>query len=105
MDHQDWTTIVLRKNNTQKQIHRPVNHKTFKNIDSSDPEPPKTIGLSASKQIQQVRVAKKLTQKELAQKINVKPQLITDYEAGKAIPSRAVINKINRVLGIVVKIN
>ena len=34
------------------------------------------------------RLAKKLTQAQLAQMINEKPQVIQEYESGKAIPSR-----------------
>jgi putative transcription factor len=36
------------------------------------------------------RQAKNLTQAQLAQKMNVKPSVITDYEAGKVIPNPQV---------------
>jgi len=100
MEHQDWKTVVLRK--SEKKVDRPraVGHKKISNLDSDDPDAPKTMGLSAGKQIQSGRCAKKLSQKELAQKINVKPQVISDYESGKAIPNRAILNKLNRVLDI-----
>lgn len=41
-----------------------------------------------------------MSQKELATKINEKPQIITDYEAGRGIPNNIIIGKIERVLGI-----
>jgi len=105
MEHQDWNTVVLRKKSSfeHKTPHHSAGHKTFKRLDSDDVEAPKTLGLSAGKQIQQARVAKKMSQKQLAQKINVKVQLITDYEVGTAIPSRAILNKLNRCLDIVIK--
>lgn len=35
----------------------------------------------------------------LQQKINEKPQVIADYECGKAIPNNQIMGKIERVLG------
>ncbi len=52
------------------------------------------------KRLQTARVAQKLTQKQLAQKVAVKPSLMADYETGKAFPPPAVLSKLKRVLGI-----
>jgi len=46
------------------------------------------------------RASKGLTQAELAQKLNVKPQVIQEYESGKAIPDGQMLARIARVLGI-----
>lgn len=59
-----------------------------------------TIPLELGKLIQQGRQAKNLSQKDLATKINEKPQVITDYEAGRGIPNNVIIGKIERVIGI-----
>ncbi|XP_045463612.1 endothelial differentiation-related factor 1 homolog [Harmonia axyridis] len=59
-----------------------------------------TVSLDLGKLIQQGRQAKNMSQKELATKINEKPQIITDYEAGRGIPNNIIIGKIERVLGI-----
>lgn len=59
-----------------------------------------TISLDIGKLIQQGRQSKGLTQKDLATKINEKPQVITDYEAGKGIPNNVIIGKIERVIGL-----
>lgn len=48
----------------------------------------------------QARLDKKLTQAQLGQLINEKPQVIQEYESGKAIPSPAVLSKLSRVLGV-----
>jgi putative transcription factor len=48
--------------------------------------------------IQQARQKKGWTQKELAQRISEKPQVINDYEAGRAIPSQAILAKLEREL-------
>jgi len=58
-----------------------------------------TVDRSLSKAIMQARMAKNMTQKDLATAINEKPQIIGEYENGKAIPSGALIAKIERVLG------
>jgi len=57
------------------------------------------VGKSLSKAIQQARMAKKMSQKDLATAINEKPQVIGEYENGKAIPNGQIIAKIERKLG------
>jgi putative transcription factor len=59
-----------------------------------------TIGLDVGRLIQQHRQAKGWTQKELATKISEKPQVINEYEAGKALPNQAVLGKLERTLGV-----
>lgn len=43
---------------------------------------------------------KGFTQKDVAQKINEKPSVLQDYEAGKAIPNPQILGKLERVLGV-----
>merc|ERR1719410_2484837 len=50
--------------------------------------------------LQQARLAKKMSQAALATQINEKQSVVNDYEAGKAIPNGAIINKLNRNLGV-----
>ena len=59
-----------------------------------------TVSLSLSQKIQQGRSAKGMKQKDLATKINVKPQVIGDYESGRAVPDNKILGKIERALGI-----
>jgi transcriptional regulator with XRE-family HTH domain len=42
----------------------------------------------------------KLSQKDVAQKVNEKPSVIQDYESGKAIPNPQILGKLERVLGV-----
>lgn len=51
------------------------------------------------KNLMQARLDKKLTQAQLAQMINEKPQVIQEYESGKAIPNQQIIGKLERALG------
>ena len=50
--------------------------------------------------IQQARMAKSLTQKQLATLINEKPNVIAEYEQGKAIPNHQILGKLERKLGV-----
>jgi len=100
MDHQDWKPVVLRKTEKKSFTPHKAGHKKIRNLDSDDPDAPKTLSLSAGKQIQRARSSQHMTQKQLAQKINERLTTIVNYENGKAIPNRAVLNKINRALGI-----
>lgn len=54
-------------------------------------------------QIVQARTAKKMTQAQLAQAINEKPNVIQEYESGKAIPNPQILNKMSRILGVQLK--
>ena len=58
------------------------------------------VSLSVGRLIQQGRQQKNLTQKELAAKINEKPQIINEYESGKAIPNDQIMGKIERAIGL-----
>jgi putative transcription factor len=59
-----------------------------------------TVDFSLSMAIQQARLAKKMTQKEVAMAICEKPTVIADYEAGRAIPNPTLLSKLDRVLGV-----
>jgi len=58
------------------------------------------VTLDVAKLIMQGRQAKQFTQKDLAQKINEKQQVINEYESGRAIPNNQVMGKLERALGI-----
>mmetsp|Transcript_16908 Transcript_16908/g.41188 ORF Transcript_16908/g.41188 Transcript_16908/m.41188 type:complete len:110 (-) Transcript_16908:251-580(-) len=58
------------------------------------------VDKSLSKAIMQARMAKKMTQKDLATAINEKPQVVAQYESGKAVPNPQVISKLERKLGV-----
>merc|ERR1719276_87159 len=67
-------------------------------LEDSDELKHSTVDKSLSKAIMQARMAKKMTQKDLATAINEKPQVVAQYESGKAIPNPQVISKIERKL-------
>lgn len=60
----------------------------------------KKLDASVGKTILKVRLEKKLTQKDLATKVNEKPTVINDYEAGRVVPNQQILGKLERVLGV-----
>ncbi|CAK4070693.1 unnamed protein product [Aphanomyces euteiches] len=58
-----------------------------------------TVDRSLSQALQKARMDKGMTQKALATAINEKPQVIGEYESGRAIPNGQIIVKIERALG------
>lgn len=58
------------------------------------------VSSDLKKLIMQARLEKKMTQAQLSQLINEKPQIVQEYESGKAIPNQQIIMKLERVLGV-----
>lgn len=114
-EFQDWNPVVFKKKKPAQMakgqpgsVSARVNKrngnggmsKNQRKADEADSaDKIQRVSLSLSKHIQQARVAKGMDQKTLAQRINEKPQVIKDYECGKAIPSQQVLSKLRRVLG------
>lgn len=74
------------------------------NSSASDEAPP-SVPLSklshvSAQELVKARVAKKLTQQQLAQRCNVQPIIIKTLECGGVIQDRRVLAKVNRELGI-----
>ena len=45
-------------------------------------------------------ISVKMSQAELAKLINEHPQVVQEYENGKAVPNQAVLTKMEKVLGV-----
>lgn len=79
-------------------------HQTTKNTAKLDRETEELkhdkLSIDVGRLIQQGRQAKGFNQKDLATKINEKPQIIQEYESGKAIPNNVILGKLERTLGI-----
>ena len=111
--HQDWKPVVFRKKidnkksskNTKVVARSNVKNHTGLNKnttvkDDDEIKKIKTVGLETGKQIQQARLAKKIKQKELAQRLNVQVSIIQQYENGKAKYNGAMLTRIGKVLGV-----
>ena len=113
---QDWEPLVLRKNQVKSKLdkqnalrtgkvetkvknsnkdHNTEMRKLEEDIDNLKVE---TVNKSISKAIMDARMKLNLKQKDVANKINVQPQVVQQYENGKAKPDIAVLRKLERVL-------
>ena len=107
MEGQDWKPVVISK--PKKSVPKYTNNVTNKplteheirqrKIENEEIEI-KKVSLSVSKLIQKARLLKKMSQSDLAKTINAKPQVIIEYENGKAIPNNQILCKLEKVLGI-----
>ena len=107
MEHQDWKPVIIRKKKkTVKSVTQKKNvisdeqRRKIKIENESETFKVEKVSLSFGKEMMKARCAKNFTQKTLAQRLNVKSNIIANYEQGKAIPNNAFINKIERVLGV-----
>ncbi len=110
-EHQDWTPVMLsgkkpisisnkkytieEKKNDEERKRAAKNHALE---DESETFHKPEIPYSLSQEIMKARCAMKLTQKELAQKLNLQPSIISNYESGKAIPDHQILQKIAKAL-------
>ncbi|KAG0170026.1 multiprotein-bridging factor 1 [Apophysomyces sp. BC1034] len=93
--------ISTEKKTLTNASHANTNHQRIAKIDrDNDVAPPPKVDVSVGKALQKGRQDKGLTQKDLAQQINEKPQVVNEYESGKAIPNQQVLGKMERALGI-----
>ena len=116
MDHQDWKPVIFRKSKSQLQkegrvkkdkvlsTKRPNSNSStsanLRKLDGDDVEPTKYVPKDTAKLIQQARTAKKMTQQDLAHRLNVKKNVINDLESGKMVLNIGFVNKVKRILGV-----
>ena len=107
LDHQDWKQVVIgqkksktKSPKTTKKKKDPENRKLLKIEKKAENDELKhdKITKELRTKIQQGRASKGLTQKQLANNVNLPQQIISDIESGKAIYNAQHINKIKRHL-------
>lgn len=117
MSHQDWDNVVFKKKaptsvanaksrgiKVSKELRGEKNEQ-YKNtlnkrkLDNEEIEI-KKIDFNLSKLIQKARVEKKLSQKQLAEQLNLKATVIQGYESGKAIPNKTLLYKMGKILNM-----
>uniref|UniRef100_A0ACD5VQ94 Uncharacterized protein n=1 Tax=Avena sativa TaxID=4498 RepID=A0ACD5VQ94_AVESA len=92
---------IVKKHNagTNKASYSGTSLNTKRLDDDTENLAHERVPADLKKSIMQARMDKKLTQAQLAQMINEKPQVIQEYESGKAIPNQQIIAKLERALG------
>ncbi|KAH9288510.1 hypothetical protein KI387_032627, partial [Taxus chinensis] len=58
------------------------------------------VSMEVRQTIQKARLEQKLTQSNLVNRINEKPQVVHEYERGKVVPNQAILTKMERALGV-----
>ena len=101
VNNPDFKEIILQKKtktvNTQPKIEISKQDKLL----NSDEQPVlKTFGKDNAKTLQNGRMAKKMTQKELANKINESQKTINLYEQGNIVPENKILQKLRKELNI-----
>ncbi|KAF7295157.1 MBF1-domain-containing protein [Mycena indigotica] len=81
--------------------HQGTDHQRIAKLDrDNEVAPPAKVAPSVGRAMQDARMELKLSQKDVAQKINEKPSVLQDYESGKAVPNAQILGKLERVLGV-----
>lgn len=104
---QDWETVTFKKkkdnsapktNNNMKLSDEAIRLQKVEN--NEDVQKTDKMSLKQCQIIQKGRLAKKMTQKELANKLNIDVNTVAQYENGKIVPNKQILNKIARELNI-----
>lgn len=104
MSHQNWEQIILRPKKQAETVKRaPGIPKIMKDLYGDDPTAPPKVSSALRKAIQQARLAKKMSQADLAKAACMRPDIIKSLEDGSAMPDPAVLSKLSRVLGVTLK--
>lgn len=126
MEHQDWKDYTwdkrnekhkgvskstymnneMRKGNIVQQLKKGsanqnqlgVVTNSKKLLEEEDTFKHKMIGMEMGKRISQARCEKKVTQKQLANALNIQESIVKDFESGKAIYNAFILNKIEKYL-------
>jgi len=79
--------------------HQGTDHQRIAKLDrENEVAPPPKVSPSVGKAMQVARLELKLSQKDLAARVNEKASVLQDYESGKAIPNPQILGKFERVL-------
>ena len=92
--------MVVKDSMIDTRKHNPPGTARFRELDSENPPPPEKMKVSTQICIQKARQANKMTQRELAIKLNMQTCIINNYESGKAIPNRQILIKLGQILGV-----
>jgi putative transcription factor len=121
-NNEDWDTVVLKKPekrqdaqakiarggqcNAEVRVGAAQNTQKSPSIntrvldENTDGGHIKTVYKNTAQALRDGRLALNLTQKALAAKVNILPNLLADYEAQKAIPDQKILTKLEGILGI-----
>ena len=113
LSHQDWTPVIVSGKNPiatrpakveiqergQQQVRQEVAQQMAK-LNETENFHVQRVPIALSQEIIRARCAMKLSQKELAYRMNLQTSIISTYENGTAIPNHQILQKIARTLQV-----
>jgi putative transcription factor len=102
MFSQDWEPVVFKKKKVDETKPKVVHgvRKVEQNREGFDH---KTVPKDLADRIQKKRIELKLTQAQLAQKINEKPAVVNDIECCRGVYNHIHVNKVLKALNLTLK--
>ena len=106
MEHQDWKPVVFKKKIVKKEAVVKTSrasdetHRNRKLDDETENFHHEKVGLTVRQAIMKARNARRMKQKDLANLLAVKPDVVVSYENGKAIPNQRILQRMERILGM-----
>ena len=102
MEHQDWTIQTIKKKPTQsdkdKKKYIKSNLQKMNEREEQGKLSHKKMDLEFGKTLQKYRLSQGLTQKDIAQKLNIPMKDINEIESGKMKHNGQLMGKIKRLM-------
>jgi hypothetical protein len=98
MDHQDWTTVVVRNPKTKTVERRDTSDaRRLHKLDADEIKPQKKrLTADSRRDLAAARCALKKSQRDIDREVGFPANMIRDFEAGTAGPSGAQISALHR---------
>ena len=101
MEHQDWKPLIINKKNNkneEKKQYIKTKEQKLKESEENGNLSHKKMDLEFGKSLQKYRLSKNMTQKDIAQKLNISFKDINEIENGKMKHNGQLMGKIKRLM-------
>jgi len=102
MEHQDWNTLFVnpkkKKNNIEKKEYIKSKEQKMNENEENGKLSHKKMDSDFGKSLQKYRLSQGLTQKDIAQKLNIPAKDINEIESGKMKHNGQLMGKIKRLM-------
>lgn len=101
MEHQDWKPLIINKKNNkneEKKQYVKTKEQKLKESEENGNLSHKKMDLEFGKSLQKYRLNQNMTQKDIAQKLNISFKDINEIENGKMKHNGQLMGKIKRIM-------
>lgn len=101
MEHQDWKPLIINKKNNkneEKKQYVKTKEQKLKESEENGNLSHKKMDLEFGKSLQKYRLSQNMTQKDIAQKLNISFKDINEIENGKMKHNGQLMGKIKRLM-------